>query len=127
MLMPNSRTALTLDQNRKGQTLLFDILRVSPVCHPARLSPEGFHIPLRDSRGQQFLNGNAQHIAENGDFFIRDAPDARFDPGENVPAQVPSHPLTPGCKLSLRLVEMISRLAHLLANQIAFPGMRLNA
>jgi len=77
---------------------------------------------LGDSRGEQFLNGNAQNIAENGNIFVRDAPDARFVPGENVPTQVPSHPLTPDGKVGLRDVEMISRLTHLLANQIAFSG-----
>jgi hypothetical protein len=33
-------------KSRRGQALLFDIFRVSPVYHPARLSPERFHMPL---------------------------------------------------------------------------------
>jgi hypothetical protein len=34
------------EMRRKVPALLFDIFRVSPVYHPARLSPERFHMPL---------------------------------------------------------------------------------
>lgn len=44
---------------------------------PARLFPKGFHIPLPDARGQQFLNGNVKNIAENGNFLVGDSPEAR--------------------------------------------------